>query len=318
MSIVFGPIPSRRLGRSLGINNIPPKICSYSCVYCQIGITNSMSISRKEFYSSKEIFKEVSEKIKQLQNDKEKIDYLTFVPDGEPTLDINLGKEIDLLKPLGIKIAVITNSSLLWDENVRKDLMNADWISVKTDTVDEDIWHKIDRPNGKLEFSEILDGIKKFAAVYKGKLVTETMIVRGINDNVNSLQKTAKFIKEINHQTAYILVPTRPPAEKFVEPPSEENLNIAYQIFESYLQKVELLAYSEGTDFTFSSNAEKELLSILAVHPMRSDAVKKFLNKAKSNWDLIEKLIHENILKEVNYSGKTFLVKNIKSKNKGS
>jgi len=103
-----------------------------------------------------------------------------------------------------------------------------------------------------------------------------------------------------------------------VEPPSEENLNIAYQIFENYLQKVELLAYSEGTDFTFSSNAEKELLSILAVHPMRSDAVKKFLNKAKSNWDLIEKLIHENILKEVNYSGKTFLVKNIKSKYKGS
>ena len=312
--IAFGPIPSRRLGRSLGINNIPPKICSYSCVYCQIGITNSMSISRKEFYSSKEIFKEVSEKIKQLQNDKEKIDYLTFVPDGEPTLDINLGEEIDLLKPLGIKIAVITNSSLLWDENVRKDLMNADWVSVKIDTNDEDIWHKIDRPNGKLEFPKILDGIQKFAAVYNGRLITETMLVSGINDDSNSLLKTTKFIKDINPEIAYILVPTRPPAEKFVEPPSEGNLNIAYQIFESYLQKVELLAYNEGTDFTFSSNAEKELLSILAVHPMRSDAVEKFLNKAKSNCDLIEKLIYENILKEVSYSGETFLVINIKSK----
>ena len=91
--ITFGPIPSRRLGRSLGVNNIPPKMCSYSCVYCQIGLTDSMSIKRKEFYSPEEIFKEVSEKVYQLRNSNEEIDYLTFVPDGEPTLDINLGKE---------------------------------------------------------------------------------------------------------------------------------------------------------------------------------------------------------------------------------
>ncbi len=312
--IAFGPIPSRRLGRSLGINNIPPKICSYSCVYCQIGTTNSMSIDRKEFYSCEEIVNEVSEKVKQLQNNNEQIDYLTFVPDGEPTLDKNLGREIDLLKPLGIKIAVITNSSLLWDENVRKDLMNADWVSVKIDTVDEKIWHLIDRPNGKLELPEIIGGIKKFAASFKGKLLTETMLVKEINDDIDSLQKTAKFIKNINPETAYILVPTRPPAEKFVEPPIEENINIAYQMFNGLLNNVELLISNEGTDFSYSSDAEKELLSILAVHPMRSDAVEKFLNKAKSNWDLIEELIHDNILKEIGYSGKTFIVKNIKSK----
>ena len=147
MSIVFGPIPSRRLGRSLGINNIPPKVCSYSCIYCQIGATDSMSIKRNEYFSPKDILIEVSEKVKQLQSTGERIDYLTFVPDGEPTLDINLGKTIDLLKPLGIKIAVITNSSLLWDEEVQKDLFKADWVSVKIDTVDEKIWHKIDRPN---------------------------------------------------------------------------------------------------------------------------------------------------------------------------
>ncbi|HMU44538.1 MAG TPA: radical SAM protein [Ignavibacteriaceae bacterium] len=312
--IAFGPIPSRRLGRSLGINNIPPKICSYSCVYCQIGTTNSMSIDRKEFYSCEEIVNEVSEKVKQLQNNNEQIDYLTFVPDGEPTLDKNLGREIDLLKPLGIKIAVITNSSLLWDENVRKDLMNADWVSVKIDTVDEKIWHLIDRPNGKLELPKIIGGIKKFAASFKGKLLTETMLVKEINDDIDSLQKTAKFIKNINPETAYILVPTRPPAEKFVEPPIEENINIAYQMFNGLLNNVELLISNEGTDFSYSSDAEKELLSILAVHPMRSDAVEKFLNKAKSNWDLIEELIHDNILKEIGYSGKTFIVKNIKSK----
>ena len=209
--MVFGPIPSRRLGRSLGVNNIPPKICSYSCVYCQIGLTDSMSVSRKEFYSPDEIFKEVSSKVKTLQNSGEKIDYISFVPDGEPTLDINLGKEIDLLKPLGIKIAVITNSSLLWDEDVRKDLMIADWVSIKIDTIDKKIWRKIDRPNGKLDFQKILSGIKTFASSFKGVMVTETMLVKGVNDNVESIKSTVEFIKQLNPDKAYILVPTRPP-----------------------------------------------------------------------------------------------------------
>jgi wyosine [tRNA(Phe)-imidazoG37] synthetase (radical SAM superfamily) len=312
--MVFGPIPSRRLGRSLGVNNIPPKICSYSCVYCQIGLTDSMSVSRKEFYSPDEIFKEVSSKVKTLQNSGEKIDYISFVPDGEPTLDINLGKEIDLLKPLGIKIAVITNSSLLWDEDVRKDLMIADWVSIKIDNIDEKIWCKIDRPNGKLDFQKIISGIKTFSSSFKGVMVTETMMVKGVNDNVESIKSTVEFIKQLNPDKAYILVPTRPPAEKFVEPPSEENLNEAYQIFNASINNVELLAYSEGTDFSYSSDAEKELLSILAVHPMRKDAVEKFLNKARSDWNLIENLIANNVLKEVKYSDNTFFVKNIKSK----
>lgn len=273
-----------------------------------------MSISRKEFYSPNEIFKEVSSKVKTLQNSGEKINYITFVPDGEPTLDINLGKEINLLKPLGIKIAVITNSSLLWDEDVRKDLMKADWVSIKIDTIDEKIWHKIDRPNGKLDFQKIISGIKTFSSSFKGVMVTETMLVKGVNDNVESIKRTVKLIKQLNPDKAYILVPTRPPAEKFVEPPSEENLNEAYQIFNASINNVELLAYSEGTDFSYSSDAEKELLSIMAVHPMRKDAVEKFLNKARSDWNLIENLIANNVLKEVKYSDNTFFVKNIKSK----
>lgn len=312
--IVFGPIPSRRLGKSLGINNIPPKICSYSCVYCQIGTTNSMSIDRKEFYPCDEIVKEVSDKVKQLQSDNERIDFLTFVPDGEPTLDNNIGEEIDLLKPLGIKIAVITNSSLLWHEKVRKDLLNADWVSVKIDTVDKNIWHKIDRPNGKLELQKILYGIESFALEYQGTLVTETMLVKGLNDNPKSLNKTAEFISKIKSDKSYILVPTRPPAEKFVESPTAENINIGYQIFNEALNNIELLIGNEGTDFTYSSDAEKELLSILAVHPMRSDAVEMFLEKASLSWELIRNLISKNILMEVSYSGKTFFVKNIKSK----
>jgi wyosine [tRNA(Phe)-imidazoG37] synthetase (radical SAM superfamily) len=273
-----------------------------------------MSINRKEFYSPMEIFEEVSGKVAQLQDSFEQIDYLTFVPDGEPTLDINLGKEIELLKQLGIKIAVITNSSLLWDEDVRNNLMKANWVSLKIDAVDEKIWQKINRPNGKLELKKIVSGIKKFALSYKGELVTETMLVKDINDNSNSLIQTAELIRQINPKKSYILVPTRPPAEEFVEPPSEENLNSAYQIFNNLLGEVELLAYNEGIDFTFSSNAEKELLSILSVHPMRKEAVENFLIKAKVGWELIDNLINKYVIKEVRYAQSTFFVKNLKVK----
>jgi wyosine [tRNA(Phe)-imidazoG37] synthetase (radical SAM superfamily) len=133
--ITFGPVPSRRLGRSLGINNIPPKICTYSCIYCQLGKTLKMKIEPQVFYSPTEIFREVEDKVKKSKEKGELIDYLTFVPDGEPTLDINLGQEIKLIKPLGIKIAVITNSSLIDKKIVRENLMKADLISFKIDSV---------------------------------------------------------------------------------------------------------------------------------------------------------------------------------------
>jgi len=316
MSIVFGPIPSRRLGRSLGVNNIPPKICSYSCVYCQVGLTDSMSIERREFYPLEEIVTEISERVEQLKNSGERIDYITFVPDGEPTLDINIGKAIQLIKPLGINIAVITNSSLLWDKEVRDDLLLADWVSVKIDTTDERSWHKINRPYGKLDLQRVLNGVKLFRNSFKGILVTETMLVKGLNDSKESLTNTADFIGKLNPNKAYILIPTRPPAEKFVESPSEENLNIAYQIFNSIISNVEFLTGGEGSEFTYSSDVEKELLDILAVHPMKKEAVEIFLNKAGTDWSLIEELINKNILKEVQYSADTFIIKNVQVESK--
>ncbi|MBN1300659.1 MAG: radical SAM protein [Melioribacteraceae bacterium] len=309
MSIVFGPIPSRRLGRSLGVNNIPPKVCSYSCTYCQVGITDSMSIRRNEYYQPDIIFEAVSEKVNQLTKAGEKIDYITFVPDGEPTLDINLGKSIFLVKSLGIKTAVITNASILWMREVRDELQLADWVSVKVDSVHQNIWHKINRPHGKLDLEKVLDGIEKFSSEYNGTLVTETMLVRHVNDNLASLDKTAMFIQKIKPSKSYILVPTRPPAEKDVEIPSENSLNIAYHTFNSYLNNPEFLISGEGVDFTYLGEVESELLSIVSVHPMAEEAVNEFLGKADSDWSVIEKLIKENKLKTVDYSGRKYFIR---------
>lgn len=132
--IAFGPVPSRRLGRSLGINNIPPKVCTYSCVYCQVGKTTRMQSGRVRFYDPQEIYMEVAQKVEKARQKGEAVDYLTFVPDGEPTMDVHLGEEIELLKSLGLKIAVITNGSLVWRQDVRADLAKADWVSFKIDS----------------------------------------------------------------------------------------------------------------------------------------------------------------------------------------
>ncbi len=166
-SIIYGPVPSRRLGRSLGINNIPPKTCSYSCLYCQLGNTIKMQVGRENFYEVEEVVQGVKEKVKQVKEKGEPIDYLSFVPDGEPTLDANLGKEIELLKPLGIKIAVLTNATLLWREEVRQDLQKADWVSLKVDAVSTEIWRRINRPQKSLKLKMILEGMVKFADILR-------------------------------------------------------------------------------------------------------------------------------------------------------
>lgn len=308
--IVFGSVPSRRLGRSLGINNIPFKFCTYSCIYCQLGRTSKLQIEREKFYNVKKIFNEVNKKIKELKG---KIDYITFVPDGEPTLDINIGKEIEILRKFGYKIAVITNSSLLWREDVRNDILKADLISLKVDAVDKNKWLRINRPFYSLNLGEIMKGIKIFSEVYGGKIITETMLIKGMNDENAHLQKIADFLAEINIAKSYISIPTRPPAERWVKKPDEETINKAYQIFSKKIKNVELLTGYEGNEFFVTKNVKENLLSILAVHPMRKDALTKFLKKAGKNWELIKELINEEEIVEVEYEGKKFYIR--KNKN---
>ena len=219
---VFGPVPSRRLGRSLGINNIPPKVCSYACVYCQLGRSLKLAVARQPFFEPNEIVRDVEVKLEQARKVGEGIDYLTFVPDGEPTLDINLGQTIEALRRFGIPIAVISNSSLIWDAQVRRELAGADWVSLKADTVREDLWHALDRPHAELRLQDILDGLREFARGFSGRLVTETMLVEGRNDEPDGLEDTARFVAQLDPAIAYLAIPTRPPAESWARAPSEQ------------------------------------------------------------------------------------------------
>ena len=309
--IAFGPVPSRRLGHSLGINNIPPKICSYACVYCQLGRTIKMRIGRQAYYPPQQIYQEVHQKIERVRKGGQSIDFLTFVPDGEPTLDMNLGKEIELLRKLEIPIAVITNSSLIWREDVQAELLKADWVSLKLDSVVESTWHKIDRPHRTLHLEDFLKGIKSFSEKFTGTLVTETMLIHQVNDNHEELKKISDFLAQINPSTAYLAIPTRPPAESYAVAPEEEKINLAYHIFKNKIPQVELLIGYEGNAFASTGNVQNDILSITAVHPMREDAVDSLLKRAGSNWSVIRTMIRDKEILETTFEGHTFYLRKL-------
>ncbi len=309
--IAFGPVPSRRLGRSLGINNIPPKICTYSCVYCQLGRTIRMQVERSPFYRPSEILRTASDKVWKAEEAGERVDYLTFVPDGEPTLDISIGQEIGLMKSLGLPIAVITNASLISRQDVRGDLMEADWVSLKVDAVQEGIWQRVSRPHGRLTLAPILEGSFEFAEAYDGDLVTETMLVEGVNDGEEHLRAIAGYLAGLRPSTAYLSIPTRPPAEKWVRAPDEAALNRAYQILSERVERVEYLVGYEGNAFAFTGDVEDDLLSITAVHPMREDAVSAFLVRAGAEWAVVHRLVAQDHLAEVEYEGHKFYLRKL-------
>jgi wyosine [tRNA(Phe)-imidazoG37] synthetase (radical SAM superfamily) len=310
--LAFGPVPSRRLGRSLGINNIPPKICPYSCIYCQLGRTNQESVDRQTFHELDVVLEEVRAKVAASRQAGEPIDYLSFVPDGEPTLDANLGRTIRALRPLGIPVAVISNASLIDREDVRADLAEADWVSLKVDTVSEELWQKIDRPHGRLRLQPILEGMHTFAADFTGELTTETMLLAELNDTETELRAISGLVRELAPNVAYLSAPTRPPAEAWVRPASEEAIARAFEIFRAAHEHVELLVGYEGDAFATTGDPKEDLLSITAVHPMREAAVRRLMDRAGGDWEQVEELIREGQLVEARYGTHRYFLRPIK------
>ncbi|WP_460126274.1 radical SAM protein [Stetteria hydrogenophila] len=311
MELVFGPVPSRRLGLSLGVNNIPPKHCSYSCVYCQLGRTTVLTVERRRFRDPRVIVEEAASKAA-----KTRPDYVTFVPDGEPTLDACLGVEIRGIKErVDVPVAVITNASLLYREDVRSDLSHADLVSVKVDAVSERVWRLVDRPHPSLSLPRILEGIQEFSSTFRGELISETMLVKGLNDDPREVEAVADYLSTLDLSRAYIAAPIRPPAEEWVEPPSEEALARAYHVFRERLSdrvRVELLAGPEGPQFKVEEDPVNYLIATTAVHPIRLDYAEEILKRRGLDpREVIGSLVERGILAVATYRGSRFLVRRL-------
>jgi wyosine [tRNA(Phe)-imidazoG37] synthetase (radical SAM superfamily) len=310
-AIAFGPVPSRRLGRSLGVNNIPPKVCSYSCVYCQVGRTHELAAERRSFYPPEDVVRQVEARVRELRERGEAIDYLSFVPDGEPTLDLHLGREIAGLGGLGIPVAVISNASLLDRQDVQSDLARADWVSLKVDTVREDAWRRLNRPHRRLQLADQLCAGLRFSRRFAGTLATETMLIAGRNDDDPHLEELGRYLEALGPDAAYLSVPTRPPAEEWVRPPAEDVVLRAWQSLSARLRdaRVELLIGDEGNAFAGSGDTRADLLAITAVHPMREEAVAELVSDAAAGWPLVEQLVDEGLLARREHQGRTFYMR---------
>jgi wyosine [tRNA(Phe)-imidazoG37] synthetase (radical SAM superfamily) len=310
LPIAFGPVRSRRLGWSLGINNVPPKTCTYSCVYCQVGATDRERVERTSLFAPDEVVNAVDERLGECRAAGQPIDYATFVPDGEPTLDEHLGDAVRGVAALGLKVAVLTNGSLLWRDDVRADLTTADLVSVKVDSVDQAIWRRLNRPMGILRLESVLDGMRRFADEYRGDLVTETMLVAGMNDADAAVQRTAAFVSALEPLRAYVAVPTRPPAEPWARAPLPDVVHRAVEIFRTFDVPTSCLVeeIDEGqAPFAVSGDAARGLLGIVAVHPMTETAVRDYLARAGADWSVAQSLLDGGRLVTLVHQGRTYL-----------
>jgi wyosine [tRNA(Phe)-imidazoG37] synthetase (radical SAM superfamily) len=266
----------------------------------------------RKFFTPHEIHDAVTARLNQAAAAGSGVDYLTFVPEGEPTLDSALGVSIRALRSSGIPVAVISNASLLSKPEVRTALAEADLVSLKVDSVDEPVWRRINRPHPDLELRAILQGIRQFADEYTGRLLTDTMLIDGFNDGVETLEATADFIASVSPSAAYLAVPTRSTTVEGVRAVEESGLLQAYRIFCARMANVKLLAEHETGEFSHSGDARDDLLAITAVHPMREDDVRRLLDRNDAGWELIDSLIADGELKMLEYEGGRFFVRPVR------
>jgi wyosine [tRNA(Phe)-imidazoG37] synthetase (radical SAM superfamily) len=274
---VFGPVPSRRLGQSLGIDTIPLKTCNWNCVYCQLGRTVPLTNERREYVPVGEILNEVEQILS--SSGKRKIDWVTFVGSGEPTLHSRIGELIRSVKRItALPVAVITNGSLLYLPEVRDDLYAADAVLPTLDAGTAELYRKINRPHPQITFERLVNRLIEFRKEYSGKIWVEVMLVRGVNDTPDALIQIANVLQTIAPDAVHINLPTRPPAETWVQPPDREGLMNALSILGDI---AEVVHPAEGSfSLNENENIVDAVIDIITRHPMRQDELEKMLN----NW----------------------------------
>jgi wyosine [tRNA(Phe)-imidazoG37] synthetase (radical SAM superfamily) len=266
--MIYGPVPSRRLGISLGVDIVPYKTCSYDCIYCQLGKTTNQTLERKSYVKVSSWLDELKETI-DLNSD---IDYITFSGSGEPTLNRDIGRMIKKVKELTqIPVAVLTNGSLLWDDKIREDLFLADLVVPSLDAVSGGIFQRVNRPMKSLKIEKVLDGIKIFCEQFTGKIYLEIMLVKNINDSEEEIKKINRFAKNLRIDKTQLNTVIRPPGDPKAKPLNKEELIKVKTLFDPKL-KVELSAdFKRKTAKAYQKNLEQAIIELLKRRPTRGE-----------------------------------------------
>ncbi len=272
---IFGPVPSRRLNVSLGVDLVPHKVCSYNCIYCECGRTTNLTVERKEYVPTKVVLEELNDYL----NSHPKPDYVTFSGSGEPTLHKDIGEIISFIKSEypDVKIAILTNGSLFNDSNVRKEILNADVILPSLDSAIEETFKRIDRPYGKLNLKDIIDGMMKFRKDYKGQIWLEVFIIEGINSDKVNLKALKKAIIKIKPDKIQLNTMDRPGTENWVKAVSKKILEDIVEYWN--LNNVEIISkYKRREVKSYRDDVENAIIETIQRRPCTIEDLQNILN----------------------------------------
>ncbi|MGQ1889502.1 radical SAM protein [Thermophagus sp. OGC60D27] len=275
---IFGPVPSRRLGMSLGIDLVPRKVCSLNCVYCEVGETTKLTTDRKEYVLCHKVIEELTS---YLENNPAP-DFITFSGYGEPTLNLKIGEVLQFIKENypDIKIAVLTNGTLFYDRHIRQELMNADVVLPSLDAATDQAFQKINRPDIHLSVDKQVEGLIDFRNKFKGEIWLEIFILPGYNDHEKEIDSLKVLVKKINPDRLQLNTLDRPGAIEGIRPATREELEkiglkLDYpnvEIIASALSRKTTKVYRDDTESTIMETIARrpctvyDLRSILGLH----------------------------------------------------
>jgi wyosine [tRNA(Phe)-imidazoG37] synthetase (radical SAM superfamily) len=291
---LYGPVPSRRLGRSLGIDLVPHKICTYDCIYCQIGKTTDKTLVRKEYVPVRDILEEVKRFLKE---ETSSIDHLSLSGSGEPTLHSQIRLVIEGIKAItSIPVAVITNGSLLYEEEVRQDLLLADIVLPSLDAVSSEVFMKINRPCPEFFIEKVIEGLIEFRKIYKGQIWLEILFCKGVNDSKEELLKMKKVVDCIQPDRIHLNTVVRPPSEKWVAPLNQKEIE---KIRDFFGEKAEIISEFDRHPLSvLERDLKEEILEILKRRPLSPSDLSKGMGIPQNELDkYVEPLTQEGKIK---------------------
>lgn len=276
MKYLFGPVPSRRLGISLGVDLVPHKVCNLNCIYCEVGRTTYLTIERKEYIPTKEILEE----LRQYLSQNPELDFITFSGQGEPTLNNHLGTIIDFIKNhySQYKVAVITNGTLFFDKIVRQEVSRADVILPSLDAASKNVFLKINRPNKNLNIEKIIEGLIQLRMEFKGQIYLEIFLAPGINDTQEELLLLKEAAIKIKPDLIQLNTLDRPGPEDFVKAVCVEQLEKIKCFFEPLPVKIIAKAKMRKQIQSFNKNIEEQILLTIKRRPCTDKDLTEILN----------------------------------------
>lgn len=302
----FGPVPSRRLGRSLGIDLVPFKTCSYDCIYCQLGRTTNKTINRDEYYPVKDIIRGVKDKLREISRP----DYITLSGSGEPTLYSHIGNIIHKIKDItDIPVAVLTNGSLFWIDEVRNAVLDADLIIPSLDAGNEDTFVYVNRPHEDISFKKMADGLRSLRETYKGLIWLEVFLVSSVTDKETEILKIKSWTDRINPGRIQLNTAVRTPAEDFVRTVNEERMEEIAGFFGPHCEVI--ADYSKVHDLSEFHSTRDDVLELLKRRPCSIDDISGGLDLHRNETiKYVQELLDQNFIRMEKRGDKELYIQN--------